>query len=209
MRASIQEGKEVTAKTRFKILTILAILLLIGVTTFDARGENKPSIEVKPTTIRLTETPTKHTDSVIPPNSPIQESPAKAATADQINWQVMSNGGLINGSSTDFLLSGTAGQLAMGAGSAIGFVLKPGFWQDFSLGEGSCCVVPGDANDDGVANIGDAVFIINRVFKGGAAASCPDQADANYDCHVDLGDAVFLVYYTFAENPPPQCGCSE
>jgi hypothetical protein len=35
-----------------------------------------------------------------------------------------------------------------------------------------CCDVPGDANNDGSLNVGDAVFIINHVFKGGPAPIC-------------------------------------
>jgi hypothetical protein len=30
----------------------------------------------------------------------------------------------------------------------------------------------GDANDDGWANVGDAFYLINYVFKGGAAPEC-------------------------------------
>jgi hypothetical protein len=35
-----------------------------------------------------------------------------------------------------------------------------------------CCDTPGDANDDGQANLGDAVFLINFVFNGGPAPDC-------------------------------------
>lgn len=35
-----------------------------------------------------------------------------------------------------------------------------------------CCTIPGDANSDGSTNVGDAVFLINYVFKGGPAPVC-------------------------------------
>jgi len=36
----------------------------------------------------------------------------------------------------------------------------------------SCCNVPGDANGDGKVNVGDAVYIISYVFRGGPAPVC-------------------------------------
>lgn len=133
---------------------------------------------------------------------------SKAATGllagEEINWQVISGGGSINGVSTDFLLSSTLGQTAVGAGSADGIVLSHGFWQEFM---GSCCNSAGDANNDGSINVGDAVYMINYVFKGGPGPDCGDEGDANNDCALNVGDAVFLVNYVFKSGPPPECGC--
>jgi len=70
----------------------------------------------------------------------------------------------------------------------------------------SCCVLAGDANADAVVNVGDAVFIVNYVFKGGTAPSCLPAADANADAVVNVGDAVYLVNYVFKGGSAPVCG---
>ena len=72
----------------------------------------------------------------------------------------------------------------------------------------NCCnLYPGDANHDTKVNVGDAVFLINRVFKGGPAPVCANEGDANKDCKINVGDAVFLINRVFKGGPPPQCGC--
>ncbi|MEE9443059.1 MAG: M1 family aminopeptidase [candidate division Zixibacteria bacterium] len=68
---------------------------------------------------------------------------------------------------------------------------------------------PGDANNDESVNIGDAVFLINIVFKGGPAPQIPNAADANADCSVNVGDAVYIVNHVFRDGPGPQPGCVE
>lgn len=61
-------------------------------------------------------------------------------------------------------------------------------------GDGSGCYQnPGDANDDGMINVGDAVYLINYFFKGGSAPPTPANGDPNGDCLVDMEDLVFLV----------------
>ena len=69
----------------------------------------------------------------------------------------------------------------------------------------SCC--PGDANFTSTVNVGDAVFLINYIFKGGAAPTVMNWADVNSDCQVNVGDVVFLIAYVFKSGPPPQLGC--
>jgi len=68
-----------------------------------------------------------------------------------------------------------------------------------------CDCFPGDANNDGQANVGDAVFIINYVFKNGPAPapyeSC--SGDANGDCQCNVGDAVYMINYVFKNGPDP------
>jgi glucose/arabinose dehydrogenase len=68
-----------------------------------------------------------------------------------------------------------------------------------------CCINPGDANDDGTANVGDAVFIISHVFKDGPGPVCLGAGDANFDCGVNVGDAVFLINFIFKGGAEPQC----
>jgi hypothetical protein len=68
-----------------------------------------------------------------------------------------------------------------------------------------CDCIPGDANNDSQINVGDAVYLIAYVFKGGPPphpyALC--SGDANTDCSCNVGDAVFLINYVFKGGPAP------
>jgi hypothetical protein len=70
----------------------------------------------------------------------------------------------------------------------------------------NCCVHAGDANDDGLVNIGDAVYIVTYIFRSGPAPSCPQQGDVNADSKTNVGDAVYLVNWLFRSGPAPVCG---
>ncbi len=61
----------------------------------------------------------------------------------------------------------------------------------------------GDANGDGDVNIGDAVYMINWIFKGGPAPKNLKEADANCDGNPNVGDAVYLINYVFKSGPAP------
>ena len=63
----------------------------------------------------------------------------------------------------------------------------------------------GDASGDGRFNVGDIVFIINYVFKGGPPPDPLDAGDENCDGEVNVGDAVYLVNYIFRNWPGPCC----
>ncbi len=67
----------------------------------------------------------------------------------------------------------------------------------------------GDANADGLANVGDGVFLISYIFKGGAPPPIINTADANGDCFINVADAVYLINYIFRFGPPPKPGCVE
>ncbi len=61
----------------------------------------------------------------------------------------------------------------------------------------------GDANCDGLVNVGDAIYLINHIFRQGPAPSYPNWADANADCSINVGDAVYLINYIFNGGPSP------
>jgi len=65
----------------------------------------------------------------------------------------------------------------------------------------------GDANSDGNVNVADAVFLINYVFKGGAAPVPVEAGDANCDSQANVADAVFLINYVFKGGPSPTESC--
>lgn len=71
------------------------------------------------------------------------------------------------------------------------------------IGEHLC----GDANGDGTVNVGDAVFEISYVFKGGPPPDPPLVGDANCDGDCNVGDAVYLITHIFKSGPPPCPDC--
>jgi hypothetical protein len=70
-----------------------------------------------------------------------------------------------------------------------------------------CDFICGDANRDGQVNVGDAVFLISFVFKGGSSPEPICVGDANADLEVNVGDAVFLITHVFKEGPAPNVNC--
>jgi hypothetical protein len=67
--------------------------------------------------------------------------------------------------------------------------------------------VLGDANQDGLTNVGDAVFLIGYIFQNGPAPNPIKVGDVNGDCDTNVGDAVYLIAYIFSGGEEPQVGC--
>ncbi len=63
----------------------------------------------------------------------------------------------------------------------------------------------GNANGDDLINVGDAVFMVSYVFRGGAAPEPIEAGNANCDAWTNVGDAVYLVSYVFRGGLPPGC----
>jgi hypothetical protein len=70
-------------------------------------------------------------------------------------------------------------------------------------------VVCGDANGDGDPNIGDAVYVISYVFKGGPPPVPVCRGDANDDGDCNIGDAVYMIAYVFKGGPAPVEPCCQ
>jgi len=85
-------------------------------------------------------------------------------------------------------------------------VFNPDQADSNSDGIGDACdnIICGDADADGVVNIGDAVYLINFIFKGGPPPFMW-AADANGDGVINIGDAVYLIQYIFQGGPAPVC----
>jgi hypothetical protein len=63
----------------------------------------------------------------------------------------------------------------------------------------------GDASANGLVDMGDAIYLLNYLFRGGADP-CPMEAgDANCNGLVDMGDAIFLLNYLFKGGEAPSC----
>jgi len=61
----------------------------------------------------------------------------------------------------------------------------------------------GDVNDDGEANVGDAVYLLSWIFKHGQAPHNMLEADVNCDGDPNVGDVVYLISYVFKSGPAP------
>ena len=55
----------------------------------------------------------------------------------------------------------------------------------------------GDCNSDNSVNVGDVVFLINYLFKGGPEPFPLTSADINFDQKVTVSDVVYLINYLF------------
>ena len=71
--------------------------------------------------------------------------------------------------------------------------------------------IRGDANDDSMVNLTDAIFILSHLFMGGQGPSCLAAADSTGNRSLDLSDSVFLLNFLFngGDAPPapfPECG---
>jgi hypothetical protein len=60
-----------------------------------------------------------------------------------------------------------------------------------------------DANDNGVADISDAQFILSFLFNGGPAPTCFDAADTNDSGELDVSEALYLLNFLFNGGPAP------
>jgi hypothetical protein len=79
---------------------------------------------------------------------------------------------------------------------------------DNGIGD-ACQIYCGDANGDGNVNVGDAVFLIAYVFKGGPGPDPECSGDANGDGGVNVGDAVYLIAYVFKGGSAPVEDCCQ
>jgi len=119
-------------------------------------------------------------------------------SGESIDWQVISSGGQIDGSSTSYKLSSTIGQTAVGVGTTASYSVQHGFWQDFG-GDFLC----GDANSSGFVDIDDIVYLISYLFQGGPAPEPLEAGEVDCAGTIDIDDVVYLITYLFAGGPPP------
>jgi hypothetical protein len=129
--------------------------------------------------------------------------PNAAAPGDKVPWQTLSSAGGAASSGSYKLFSVTGEPSPVGEASNSSYKVRDGFLQNFPS---SCCNLPGDANNDGTVNVGDAVRIITFIFKGGAEPPCHQEGDPNGDSAINVGDAVRLINFIFKSGTPPVCG---
>ncbi len=61
----------------------------------------------------------------------------------------------------------------------------------------------GDANSDGTIDVGDAIYLLNYLFKNGTPPDPQQAGDVNGDQTLDVSDAIYLLNYLFKGGPPP------
>lgn len=61
----------------------------------------------------------------------------------------------------------------------------------------------GDVNKNGAINLGDIIYLVNYLYKGGPAPNPSRLGDATSDGITNLVDLVFLVNYVFKGGPGP------
>jgi hypothetical protein len=182
----------------------LILTLLLSAKSFTANKKLTQS-RFRPAQSGKGDIPDTLDNTVISDPQSSQQSARLSAAGEQIKRQIIACGGT-DGGSAGFHLAGTAGQAAAERSSSESFRVSSGFWRDHG---GSCCNVAGDANDDGLVNVGDAVFLITYIFRGGAEPVCMKEGDANNDCQVNVGDAVYIINYVFKSGQEPICGCAD
>lgn len=61
-----------------------------------------------------------------------------------------------------------------------------------------------DYNGDGVVNVGDALYLIDFIYKNGSApAGGEGRADANCDGNIDASDVIFAIKYILTQSGEP------
>jgi hypothetical protein len=69
--------------------------------------------------------------------------------------------------------------------------------------EGVAPFVCGDCNGDRIIDLGDAVYLVNYLYKSGPSPDPVESGNCNCDETVDLGDVVHLLNFLFKSGPAP------
>jgi hypothetical protein len=64
----------------------------------------------------------------------------------------------------------------------------------------------GDVTGDGKVNASDVIYLINYLFKNGAAPDPPETGDVNCDGKTDGSDVIYLINYLYRGGSPPCAG---
>ncbi|MHC4591357.1 MAG: dockerin type I repeat-containing protein [Planctomycetota bacterium] len=177
----------------------------------DKKGRTKPNDKV----IVPAEAPSESGESAPQISSaelPHTSAWSTSAVRDKgrvIKWQILCTGSGCGNDNVAFTsgyqdvhyLCGTLGQVAVGRGSSPSFGMNQGFWQAPIVEE----YLRGDVNGDEITNVGDIVYLVSYLYKGGPAPDPVWVGDCNCDEIVNVGDIVFLVSYLYKGGPPPVC----
>lgn len=190
-----------------RFIVIGSLLMLMSSVGYAAHDkEDRPA--QRRSTVHKKE-PRQEVGPVTPPQQLPEPAPAEPATGEQINWLVIGKGGSF-GTSANYQLGVTIGQVVAGYGTSANYGLNLGFWQDF----GGCCVNRG--NVDGVigpyspVDVADATYLVAFLFKGGAPPVCEEEGNVDGVMGpygpTDVADLTYLVSFLWKGGPePPPC----
>ena len=137
---------------------------------------------------------------------------ADSEAGEEINWLSIGSSGDVAGTSTNYRLSVSVGQTAVGPGSSTGYMINCGFLQDFDEGSSGCCTGPSVGNVDGSADnmvtTGDLVRLLDHLFASLEPLDCVEEGnmDMSADGMVTMGDLTVLLDYLFISfTPLPPC----
>jgi hypothetical protein len=144
--------------------------------------------------------PVSQPEEIIMKQAP-QQPVANAASPDsfQLDRFSINAAGAIDDSSASYKLGLSVGQPVVGTASSASYQTGTGFWY------GPYLFKPGDANEDGVINAADVVYLINYLFIHGPAPVPLQAGDVNCDGTTNAADVVYLINYLFIKGPPPGC----
>lgn len=183
---------------------IIPILLLVTGIGYATKDKKPKPIEIKTHSVPHIQVTDQRT-MIVRPAEMVPGTPQDTIVGVYTDWEDFSVGGIVCSSAT-YSSAGSFGDVSAGECSTATYGVTQGV---AIIVEELCCVVPGDANNDDNANVGDAVYLISYVFKSGPAPPCLNEGDANFDCDVNVGDAVYMISYVFKGGPAPRCGCAE
>jgi hypothetical protein len=169
----------------FSLRTMVLLVLVLAFASTTMADSQKLASQAEETVIKQA-----------PQQSVVYVAPTDSFQLDQFS---INAAGAIDNSSANFTLGLSLGQPVVGTTSSASYLIGTGFWYE------SCLAEPGDANDDGLVNLGDAVYLLNYLFKGGLPPAPNGAGDTNDDGVVNLGDVVYLLNYLFKGGPPPTC----
>lgn len=66
----------------------------------------------------------------------------------------------------------------------------------------------GDASGNGEVEMGDILYLVNYLYKGGPEPGMRPAGDPNNDCTIDLTDILYLINYLYRGGPAPLKGCA-
>ena len=64
-------------------------------------------------------------------------------------------------------------------------------------------LIRGDANHDGLVDVGDVIYLISYLFVHGSDPVPHDAGDVNCDGRIDVSDIIYLINYLFKSGPTP------
>lgn len=138
--------------------------------------------------------------------TPIERAPvvplAQSRTGESIKWQVISGGGG-RGTSTNYILSSTVGQTAVGPGTSTNYKVNHGFWQNF--GPAGCCVANtgnADCSPDDLVDISDLTILIDHLFINNNPLCCEGEGNTDGMSGVDISDLTVMIDHLFINNNP-------